>query len=518
MTGSQESGDRDSSLPPEVQTIIQACISNAGDLLSAAHKVREAGLPHIAYHLAALALEEIGKSELVGMIHLASDQEDRSGWLERYAGDHVKKLFWAVWGPSFGRELITKDQIENNQGLARSIHETRLRGLYVTLDLDNFCLPKEAVSEAEVDTFIPLVTARLGMARSVKLKSFNPEEKRDISWFMAINGDPEKRRLIFGQKSMEKLVELGHPASWIRWLREQFEQAEAEGRAEAERELMRQEPSEEEADNPKWQIRVRLVTNSHSIRPRTLNYWNSISNWIKLYPVDKKKDQLLVEFILPRRVPVQGVWWAGWGASRRFVTALNIGSMGYFWWYVPEQISRYYEKLKDLEKDDELIIERSPVLKLDWGREALSEQDLRNVVLCFGMLPGSKEPDRHEPFNHYLTGLGFLSKNDIHLQFEFNAYEQFYLSLKTGMRQYGDWDGVSPFTVAFDAVMADVMPDTEERHKYLRLGEQFLATPPVPKDITLSEVGAIKLLCDAYYLQTFRRIAHERSKEKGENA
>jgi hypothetical protein len=54
--------------------------------------------------------------------------------------------FWALWGPSFGRELITAEQIEERRGLARRLHNTRLAGLYYAGP--DATPPRKAVDEA----------------------------------------------------------------------------------------------------------------------------------------------------------------------------------------------------------------------------------------------------------------------------------------------------------------------------------------------------------------------------------
>lgn len=46
---------------------MDACVEHARDLLSSAQAVMLAGHPNIAYHLAALALEEIGRRALLGV-------------------------------------------------------------------------------------------------------------------------------------------------------------------------------------------------------------------------------------------------------------------------------------------------------------------------------------------------------------------------------------------------------------------------------------------------------------------
>lgn len=45
--------------------LVQACISNAESLLNSAKEISKPGRNHIAYHLAALALEEIGKASIL---------------------------------------------------------------------------------------------------------------------------------------------------------------------------------------------------------------------------------------------------------------------------------------------------------------------------------------------------------------------------------------------------------------------------------------------------------------------
>jgi len=504
---------------PKVQALIAACRSHAADLLRAASTLLDKEcLPNIAYHLAALALEETGKAELLVMRCIARARRHPDAWLTRHAEDHLKKLFWALWGPSFGREVITKQQIETFQGLAKEIHETRLRGLYVTTDIDSVALPKDHVEEAEARRLVSLATSRLELDKCYELKALSEEEQDNLSWFLTVTDESDKRRLILGPPSMEKLAELGSPRKWMAWLREQFEEAEAEGRAHLERELRRAQPSCEEARSVKWKLKVRFYTNSHSIRPKPLNWWNKGVGWIKLRPVGKRKNELIVEFRLPKSVPLQALWWTGWGAVRRFIVALNVGSMGYFWWYVPRQISRFYETLTDTETNTDVVVERSPILALDWQRGVLSEQELRHTALCLGLLPGPQDSETHEPFDHYLTGLALLGKNDIHLQLEANAYEQFYRSLKSGMKLYQDWDGVGPFGPAFDAVIQTVLPDFEDTTKYLELCRQFELGRPKPTKITLTEVGVMKLLCDAYFLRTFDRLAVERRKMENDSA
>src|SRR2546428_3873059 len=82
------------------QRFVADTLAHAEDLLAAAKRLLPE-FPHLAYHLAALALEEVGRATLFVMIDASGG--DAAG-LVRTLDDHVGKLFWAIWGPSFGRE------------------------------------------------------------------------------------------------------------------------------------------------------------------------------------------------------------------------------------------------------------------------------------------------------------------------------------------------------------------------------------------------------------------------------
>jgi len=188
--------------------------------------------------------------------------------------------------------------------------------------------------------------------------------------------------------------------------------------------------------------------------------------------------------------------------------------MGFFWWYVPEHISRFYESIKDLESNMGINVERSPRLILDWRQEALSERELEETALCFAMLGRKQNKDvQNQIYGHYIKGLSFLGKNDIHLQFEPNVYECFYKCLKYAMQYHGDWDGKSAFPRRFEEFLSTLNFGDEERNKQMKIGEQFEVFPPNPEDITLSEVGAIKIVCDAYLKKKFIELANA---ERGE--
>jgi hypothetical protein len=55
------------------------------------------------------------------------------------------------------------------------------------------------------------------------------------------------------------------------------------------------------------------------------------------------------------------------------VTAMNIGTTGLFWSYLPEYISTFFEKIRNLERDADIEIRRNPD----------SCPSLLEAILCF---------------------------------------------------------------------------------------------------------------------------------------
>jgi AbiV family abortive infection protein len=77
------------------------CLDHAGDLIASAERVlgNDNVYANIAYHLAILAMEEIGKAGLLGCRAVIGESLNAQT-LESHLGDHIFKLLWAVWSPS----------------------------------------------------------------------------------------------------------------------------------------------------------------------------------------------------------------------------------------------------------------------------------------------------------------------------------------------------------------------------------------------------------------------------------
>jgi AbiV family abortive infection protein len=499
------SSDRVPSIPDKgIIAAMDACVAHARDLLTSARAVHVAGHPNIAYHLVTLALEEIGRRELIGVQSIASQAKVPPAWPSKHTQDHVKKLFWCFFGGGFFSDQLTAKSFEQMTGLAQRIHETRLLGLYVDLSENGLSVPGGSISNEESNQLIELATARLGMAESQKYpEHIPPEWIEQQAWFLKATDDPEKRRQIMSSTSLAKLAELKDVRAWFRWLKDQFDTAEAQARAIAEQELCRSRNLPVEGSKDKWKLRVRILCASHSIRPKVLSAWNSKIDWIKL--VSAKKNELIIEFILRDNVPIKALWFFGWGLARHFVVALNIGTMGFWWWRMPEQVSRYYESLEDLENHRQFVIERNPSLKIDWGENrVLTEHDLDQVALCFVALPGPAQSDQHIAYNFYIGGLTFLSLNDVHWQCEIQAFGEFFECLRAMMEESGDWTRGTPFEPSLLRFLDQLFPGMEEREHFAEISRHFEAKNFEGVVVTLKEVSIIKIFCDAYFLAKIR--------------
>jgi len=122
----------------EITPAIEACLQNAERLIGTAKTAAIPGSYHIAFHLAVLALEEVGKSSMIFMDALnprsaaKEDQRTPLKWID----DHERKLFWAIWLPQ-RNNLRDWRTIPAAMEFARDIHEQRLETLYV--DPSNLC-------------------------------------------------------------------------------------------------------------------------------------------------------------------------------------------------------------------------------------------------------------------------------------------------------------------------------------------------------------------------------------------
>jgi AbiV family abortive infection protein len=496
----------------DLMRIRKACLTHAEDLITVADKLlAETDVHNIAYHLAVLALEEIGKFKIVFNHHMASDIDENFPTIGKHWDDHEKKIFWAAFDPFWEMAELNPDTVRDTMALAQRIHNLRLDCLYVDPWNASGLSPKLTVTQEETGLLISFARTRLSIAKELEEpKELSESDKTAMRWFFNAIRDPERRNLVLSPKSRAKCKELGSTSKWIDWMKAEFEEAERKS-LELTRKMLsghKRDSSDPEAE--KWRIKIRLYSDSHSLRASDLIWWNKGVQWIKLRDVHKKDRELIAEFTFLKSVAPESVWGLGLHCAHRLLLALNISSFGFFWWYLPAHTDRFYEDLYDIEEKARVKLTLSPSLRIDWGKRVLSEHCLKRAALLFSMLPKPEDERGMLIYGHYLQGLAFISKNDIHLRLEVNAFLEFYKALKLGMQYYGDWDGREPFQPSSD--FSQTMQESGMTlDRYVSLGAALEMIPPDTGGITLREVGEMKVVCDAYFSKTLSRVADERS-------
>lgn len=496
-----------------VKVLFEACLSNAEHLLGAAKDTRKPGRNHIAYHLAAIALEELGKATMITVSSLplptAADDDDDRRPIDSI-DDHRKKLFWAFWAPSFGSQRLSPDRFHEYQSLANDIHRIRLQALYVD---PSHVEAREEVSDEEVDRIIALAESLLELEKAKELKPLDEAAREMMDWFFRASADPQLKGIVFSKGSLAKLAELNNPKDWVSWLRQQVDEMNQLSEQLMRKELQQGQPAPNEENQPKWRIKIRLHSWSHSIRPKALTWWNERMNGIKLFPTTDKRE-LAVQFEIPKKISIQMLWPAGMHNAMIFVIALNVGAFGFFWWYVPEFVSKYYDEIVDLENNANVKLETAPRVAPTWGHQAVREAELANVATMFVHLVHASDKQQ-EMYQRYFRAIGILAKNDIFVHLEPTVMMEFYELFRSALTAYNDWDGsadtLDPAIVAISQEFRMPPEHLEDLKSMLRIGEQLVAkrsdpTPPLP--VTIEEVGKMKAHLDIYLFLRARRQVH----------
>src|SRR5262249_53909190 len=132
-----------------------------------------------------------------------------------------------------------------------------------------------------------------------------------------------------------------------------------------------------------------------------------------------------------------------------------------------------------------------------FGHLTFDSSTLTRTALVFAFLPRPDERSMHEPFNHYLTALAFMGKNDVHMQVEVNAFMEFFLAFRTACLQYSGWDGAGEFCEGAKHILEPIIP-AENIGDNTALGlldfaAEIERSKVTSKPLTLSEVIGMKL-------------------------
>lgn len=484
------------------------CLDHAADLVAGAERVlaNDNAYPNIAYHLGILAMEEIGKAGMLVSRAVVGARLDGEK-LERRLGNHVFKLMWAVWSPSMADGKIDPKYFEDARQFAERTHARRIAGLYVDHTSDNApAPPREAVPLDHATSILNLAKARLEL--ELEGQAPIPEERNEeLEWYLDTLCDDLGKGRLFSRPFIQKHEEFrGDTRAWIRWAREEFAKISAEEQEYLQRELSRH-AGESGAGRPKWLMKVRLQTPSHSLRQKVLNYWNDRMEAVKLRVVGAKKNELLLEMTISDGVTLDRLFDAGLSQSKLFIAMLNIGTAGFFWYDLSSQAQIYYESIRDLDAPNlEPRIGRVHGLPKEWAedfpdggkrqRVALEEAHLRNAMMCLAAFGPMSDEDAAPIFGQYLKGLVLLSKTDVHLSLETSAHDAFLKALRRAMLSFGDWGGDdTQLITALHRVMAPIIVDEADRNQ---LFEGLEGRPTAGG--ALSDAVSAKRVADLYFV------------------
>ena len=364
-------------------------------------------------------------------------------------------------------------------------------------------------------SLLNLAKSRLELERDAEIP-IPDERNEDLEWYLVTLGDELGKKRLFSQAFVQKLEEFGGDArAWARWAREEFAKIAAEEQEHLQRELSRQ--ASDKSGRPKWKMKVRLQTPSHSLRQKALNFWNDRIDFVKLYHDGNKKNELLLEMTIHDGVTLDQLFDVGMSLSKMYITMLSIGTAGFFWYELSGQAQTYYESIRDLDAPHlEPHIRRVSGLAGEWAgdgpergkrqRVALEEAHLNIAMMCLAAFSPMPDAEAAPIFGQYLKGLMLLSKTDLHLSVETEARDAFLKTLRRAMRHFGDLSDVdADLSSALHRVLAPIIDDEEHRNQ---LFDNLDRQSPTEEGWVSAAVSA-KRVADLYLATVAKRLCSE---------
>lgn len=495
-----------------VLAALHACVVNARDLLESAKAVQATGRDNIAYHLATLALEEMGKRELYRIQESAKVVGERPTWQTNATLDHVKKLFWCFYSLGGIPDMIDQGQFFEKRNAAADVHANRMAGLYVENNDGALNVPSNAISARQSLALIALAESMIQYAESQKPRDDIPQEEIDLQiWFLNAVDDPDTQKRIFTTKSFEKLKQLNDVVEWTRSIKTEIETSDQELRELVERELRREPNIDGDVRKDRWKIRLRIETTSNSIRAAAFKDWNKSVEWIKLLPVQgaKKKEQLLVELTLGDDIPAAALWGMGFSLSLQFLVAINMATSGFWWWPIGPHTKRFYDSIRDLETGHGLEID-SGGFRVFTNRAALTPVHMQNLLLCFTSLPHPNEVQRSQAYTYYLGGLNFIAINSIQWRCEAQAFGNFLESFKLLMAEISYPLPSETTDAAIGRYLDERYPELDRPHyaSFLELARNFESRSNAV--VKIDDVFFVKLLCETIFREKIIPFVRQR--------
>jgi len=219
------------------------CCNHAKDLIESAERVLSGDrpIPNIAFHLVLLALEEIGKAELLTAREVSIGNRNIN-WIDKRLNDHAFKLLWGLWSPDFSASRkVDPEKFRQLGEFSERSHQQRLAPLYVGTDADTegISAPKDAVTLEEVTSLLSV--AKQNLQHVLTEDSPDVEAPNELmQWFWDVIADTDMQRRLFSVPFIAKYTDLnGDARLWIQWTREEFEKINQQEQALLAAELSR---------------------------------------------------------------------------------------------------------------------------------------------------------------------------------------------------------------------------------------------------------------------------------------
>jgi hypothetical protein len=188
---------------------------------------------------------------------------------------------------------------------------------------------------------------------------------------------------------------------------------------------------------------------------------------------------------------------------------VNIATVGYFWWYLPDLASSFCEEVVDLDTNMRLRVDYKSPGMMNWKRTALKAPQLQTagIILTHLMMWATKEQSL--AYSRYMRGIALLSKNDVFGDFTGEAFVDFAHAFRMALASYGDWDGVPEnFEQAAVAALDKLWNQPEILTEFKALmdaADALEKRQPPSRPINLEETIKLKAFCDAYLVSRAQR-------------
>ena len=478
------------------------CWKNSDRFLKAALREFDAGDYSIAFHLAVIALEELGKRSLVAMT-AASDEEESLGYFAKATQNHGKKIFWAIFGGYILHNKIDEASIEKTRGLSKKLHNRRLRAMYVDITDEEIMDPIDSVTQLECSDFMQFVQNKLDVDRIYGLPQTEDQQK-EFFWFQRNFENPLVMSVIASTTSLEKLAESG-PTAWRVWVK-----AESEKQIRQSEEYLKIESELVPPDDriaKKWHAKLCLRSDTHAFKQSVLQKWNEQCKFLTLNVIDNKKhkSKISVELSIPPAITLDNLHGQAISVMEKFVLAMNVGTQGLFWWTDRGPTIQPFDSMRDVVANMPLQGKSSSPkftqLVDSQGRQTarqLSETELNTVVLCFYALAYQPKPSDIETLKFYLTGLVNLWKTDLLWWHTHEAARGFLLCLDSLLKQnnFGDLTLNSSNTE-----LVNKLSNIFQKDKTMEQLEKVQKALEANLVITYTEVFILKLICDVLLVE-----------------